>query len=56
MESYFIIYMCKPSEVSPRGAWIVAFIPLHSVFKCKRCLKHVSVPRRSLSDFLHSYN
>jgi hypothetical protein len=29
--------------MSPRGTLVVAFMPLHGVFKCKMCLKHVKI-------------
>jgi hypothetical protein len=47
MGSYFVIYMCKPSEVNPREPLIVALMPLHSVSKCKGCLKHDNIRCRS---------
>jgi hypothetical protein len=47
MESYFVIYWLKPSEMGPRGALVVAFMLLHSVSKCKRYLTHVNIPYRS---------
>jgi hypothetical protein len=46
VENYFVIYWRKPSEVSPRGALVVTFMPLQNVSKCKRCLKHVNIPYR----------
>jgi hypothetical protein len=46
MENYFVLYWHKPSEVSPRSALVVAFMPLHGVSKCKMCLKHVNIPYR----------
>jgi hypothetical protein len=33
--------------VSPRSVLVVAFMLLHSVSKCKKCLKHVNMPCRS---------
>jgi hypothetical protein len=56
MESYFIIYMCKPSGMSPRGALVVAFIPLHGVSKCKRCVKHVNISYRSSRKISYFWN
>jgi hypothetical protein len=47
MENYFVLYWHKPSGMSPRGALVVAFMPLHGVSKCKMCLKHVSISYRS---------
>jgi hypothetical protein len=47
MESYFVIYWRKPSEVSSSGALVVASMLLHSVSKCKRSLKDVKIPSRS---------
>jgi hypothetical protein len=55
MESYFVIYRCKPSEMNPREALIVVFMPWHSVSKCKKCLKHVNIPRRSLQYFFRFF-
>jgi hypothetical protein len=52
MESYFIIYMCKPSGMSLRGALVVAFMPLHGVYKCKMCVKHVIISYRSFREIL----
>jgi hypothetical protein len=52
MESSVVIYWRKPSEVSPRDALVVAFMPLHSVSKCIRCFKHVYIPCRLM--LLHS--
>jgi hypothetical protein len=51
MDKYFVIYIGKPSEVSPRGALFVAFMQSQSVFKCKRCLKRVNIPCRSPNNF-----
>jgi hypothetical protein len=34
--------------VSPRDALAIAFVLLHNVSKCKRGLKHVNIPCRSL--------
>jgi hypothetical protein len=44
MENYFVLYWLKPTEVKPRGALVVAFIPLHSVSMCEKCLKPVNMP------------
>jgi hypothetical protein len=43
MENYFVLYWRKPSEVSPRGAFVVAFMALHSVSMCEKCLKPVNI-------------
>jgi hypothetical protein len=34
MENYFVLYYHKPSGISPRGALVVPFMPLHHVSKC----------------------
>jgi uncharacterized metal-binding protein YceD (DUF177 family) len=47
MENYFVIYWRKPSEMSPGGVLVGAFMSLQSVSKCERCLKHVNIPCRS---------
>jgi hypothetical protein len=47
MENYFVLYWLKPSGMSPRGALVVAFMPLHGVSKFKKCLKHVTISYRS---------
>jgi hypothetical protein len=47
MENYFVLYWHKPSGISPRCALVVAFMLLHGVSKCKKCLKHVSISYRS---------
>jgi hypothetical protein len=52
MESYFVIYWRKPSEVGPRGVLIVAFITLHSVYECKKFSKHVKISRECFQEFL----
>ena len=46
-ENYFVIYWRKPSEVSPRGTLTVAFMSLHNVSMCEKCLKPVNIPCRS---------
>jgi hypothetical protein len=39
--------------VSPRSVLVVVFMLLHSVSKCKECLKHVNMPCKSyLSIFI----
>jgi hypothetical protein len=45
--SYFVVYWRKPSEVNPRGTLVVAFMSLHSVSMCEKCLKHVNMSCRS---------
>jgi hypothetical protein len=47
MENYFVLYWRKPNGISPRGALVVAFTPLHGISKWKMCLKQVSISYRS---------
>jgi hypothetical protein len=37
--------------MSPSGALVAAYILLHSVSKCKKCLKHVNIHYRSFDNF-----
>jgi hypothetical protein len=37
--------------MSPSGALVAAYILLHSVSKCKKCLKHVNIHYRSFNNF-----
>jgi hypothetical protein len=46
MGNNFVLYWRKPSGISPIGALVVAFMSLHGVSKCKKCLKHVSISYR----------
>jgi hypothetical protein len=55
MENYFVLYWCKPSGMSPRDALVGAFMPLHSVSKCKRSLKHVNIPCGAFSKFSYFF-
>jgi hypothetical protein len=42
--------------VSPKGALVVAFMSLHSVYKCKRCLKHVNISCKTFGKFSYFWN
>jgi hypothetical protein len=55
MENYFVLYWRKHSGMSPRDALVGAFMLLHSVSKCKRCLKHINIPCKSLRYFFYIF-
>jgi hypothetical protein len=40
---------------SPKSVVVVAFMPLHSVSKCNKCLKHVNISCRSFTINFHIF-
>jgi hypothetical protein len=42
--------MYKPSVMRSRGALVVEFMPLHGVYKCKMCVKHVIISYRIFQE------
>jgi hypothetical protein len=53
-ELFYFISSCKLSKIKPQRCLSVAFMPMHSVYKCKMLSKHVKISRGCSREFLES--